>query len=219
MSAVDAVAGNLATAQLVIEIPEDEPDPIVPLRFNPTEYRVDKINNLAEIPIPGLEAPPIQFVRGGAAKLSVDVLLDTSDTLEDVRARFTDKLQGLLSVRASVHAPPIVQFVWDQSVFRGVLASAKTTFTMFTKEGVPIRASMALEILEYRPVEVQVREMRTESPDWEKAYRVRRGDSLSSIAAWAYKDPTLWRVIADANGLRDPRRLKAGALLRIPRIR
>jgi hypothetical protein len=211
---LDAIAGSLARAKLVIEHPRGQPD--IPLRFNPTEYRIQKSNNFAEIGIPGLESPPLQFVRGGAAELSVEVLLDTSDTLDDVRQRYTDRILGLLKVSPELHAPPIVLFVWDRNVFRGVLTSAQATFSLFTPTGVPIRATIALSIKEYRPVEVR---LRNESPDFEKIYVVRRGDTLSSIAAWAYQDPTKWRLVAEANGIRDPRRVAPGAVLTLPRLR
>ena len=45
---------------------------------------------------------------------------------------------------------------------------------------------------------------------------VKRGDSLSSIAAEVYRDPTLWRLIAEANGLDDPRHLPIGLRLELP---
>jgi len=215
---LDAVAGSLAAAKLVVTKP-NVPFPDVPLRFNPTEYQIQKQNTFVEIPIPGLESPPLQFVRGGAAKLSVEVLLDTSDTLDDVRERYTQAIEDLMRVDAHTHAPPLVSFVWRDSVFSGVMESAQTTFTLFTPLGVPIRAKMTLVLKEHVPVEVQVQQMRTESPNFDKVYTVRRGDTLASIAAWAYQDPSLWRVIADANGIQDPRRLAPGVVLSLPRLR
>ena len=38
----------------------------IPLHFNPRSTSVKKENTFAEIPIPGLESPPLQYVRGGA---------------------------------------------------------------------------------------------------------------------------------------------------------
>ena len=48
--------------------------------------------------------------------------------------------------------------------------------------------------------------------------RVRRGDSVTAIAADVYGDPALWRVIAEANNLDDPRRLKIGKTLSVPKL-
>jgi len=47
-------------------------------------------------------------------------------------------------------------------------------------------------------------------------YTTRDGDSLMSIAAQMYGNPSLWFVIADANGLNAGEQLKAGRTLTIP---
>jgi hypothetical protein len=125
---------GLVRAYLEIEQPRID-DPVIPLRFNPTEYQLQKSNNFAEIAIPGLESPPIQFIRGAAETLSVEFLVDTSDTLENVREKYVDKLRGLLRIDAELHAPPIVRFIWDRDVFRGVLESLDATYQMFDPEG------------------------------------------------------------------------------------
>lgn len=210
--------GGLVKAYLEIEQPS-VPDPVIPLRFNPTEYQLQKANNFAEIAIPGLESPPIQFIRGSAETLSVEFLVDTSDTLEDVREKYVNKLRDLLRINAELHAPPIVKFVWDTQLFRGVLESMDTTYVMFTPEGIPLRARLTTKMKEYRPVEVQVRETPMNSPDVDKTYVVRRGDTLSGIAAALYRDPSQWREIASANGIDDPRRIAPGTVLNVPRLR
>jgi nucleoid-associated protein YgaU len=50
-------------------------------------------------------------------------------------------------------------------------------------------------------------------------YTVKTNDTLSKIAAKEsiYGDANKWKLIADANGIRDPRNLKAGKVLKIPR--
>ncbi len=204
-------------ARLEIVVPEVA-DPIIPLRFNPTEYQLQKQNNFAEIPIPGLETPPIQYIRGGSEKLSLEVLLDTTDTLENVREKYVDKLTGLLRIRSELHAPPIVQFVWDTQIFRGVLDNLSVTYALFSPLGVPLRAQASLGLTAYRPVEVQVKESKKGSPDTEKSVTLRGGDRLDGIAASVYQDPSRWREIARANDIRDPRRLDPGRQLLIPRI-
>src|SRR5215813_9003751 len=139
---ITAVGQGLVRAYLEILRPQVE-DPIIPLRFNPTEYQLQKTNNFAEITIPGLESPPIQFVRGMSEKLTADLLVDTSDTLEDVRERFVNKLRDLMNVNGELHAPPIVRFTWDTQVFVGVVETLNITYLLFTPEGVPLRAKLS----------------------------------------------------------------------------
>jgi hypothetical protein len=211
-----ATREGLVQAYLEIVKPTVD-DPIVPFRFNPIDYQLQKRNNFAEIPIPGLESPPIQFVRGASETLSSELLVDTSDTLEDVRLRYTDKLRGLMNLQTELHAPPIIRFIWDRQVFLGVLESLNITYIMFTPEGIPVRAKLSITLKEYRPAAVQVRESPTASPDFEKIYVVRRGETLSSIASAVYNDPTVWRDIAIQNQIHDPRRLEPGQELTLPR--
>src|SRR5258708_18665234 len=112
LSPVQLAGQSLVQAYLEIVAPS-LPDPIIPLRFNPTEYQLQKANNFAEIAIPGLESPPIQFVRGAAEKLTTEVLVDTSNTLKDVRTEYVDKLPCVMDLNRELHSPPIIRFVWD----------------------------------------------------------------------------------------------------------
>ena len=47
--------------------------------YNPTEYTFSKTAQFAEHPIPGLDSPVLQFVRGQAETVSLDLFFDTSD--------------------------------------------------------------------------------------------------------------------------------------------
>jgi hypothetical protein len=218
MTPLSAVRQGLVPATLEILSPK-VPDPKIPLRFNPSEYQLQKSNNFAEIGIPGLESPPIQFVRGAAEKLSLELLADTSDTLEDVREKYVNKLRNLMRLNADTHAPPIVAFTWDTQVFKGVLESLTITYVMFSPDGVPLRAKLSVTLKEYRPAAVQFRESPTFSPDFDKTFVVRRGDTLSGIAGQVFRDPSRWREIARANDVVDPRRIRPGDALRIPKLR
>jgi contractile injection system tube protein/LysM domain-containing protein len=218
---VSSAAQSLEKAKLIIESPTVTPN-IIDFKFNPTEYQIQKSNNFSDIPIPGLESPPIQFVRGNGEKLTVELLADTSDTLEDVREKYVNKVRGLMRINKESHAPPIVSFVWGKSnlnKFKGVIESLNVTYTLFSPEGVPLRAKLSLSLKEYRPVDIQLKDAPKTSPDVEKTWVARRGDKYSSIAAAVYRDPAVWRAIAEANQVKDPRVLRPGTVLTLPKIR
>jgi hypothetical protein len=211
---------GLVKAYLEIEQPQlPESEKFVPVHLNPAEYQLVKQNNFAEIGIPGLESPPIQFVRGAAEKLTTELLVDTSDTLEDVREKYVQGLRDLMRLQKELHAPPIVRLVWDTQVFRGVLESLTVTYTMFDPDGIPLRAKLQVTLKEYRPVEIQLAESPTSSPDFDKTYTVRGFEWLSDVSQKTYRDASAWRAIAEANDIDDPRSLPAGSVLRIPRLR
>ena len=218
LTPVSLLRQGLVKAKLEILEPRGDAKEI-PFCFNPTEYQLQKANNFAEIPIPGLETPPIQYIRGASEKLTADLLLDTSDTLEDVRVKYVNELRALMNINDKLHAPPIVRFNWDKQIFKGVMESCNVTYLMFTPDGIPLRAKVAVTLKEYRPVEVQLKDPPRSSPDVEKQYVVRRGDTLSNIAAAVYRDSAVWREIARANQIRDPRTLEPGRVLVLPRIR
>jgi hypothetical protein len=190
----------------------------IPLCFNPTEYQLSKANMFAEIPIPGLETPLIQYVRGDSEKLSLEALVDTSLTLEDVRVRYVERLRGLMSINAQEHAPPLVAFVWDRPVLTGVLENLAVSYVLFTPEGIPIRAKLTMSLREYRAAAVQAVQTQQQSPNVEKSFVVRRGDTLASISQALYRSPAFWRELAAANGITDPRRLQPGQVLTAPRL-
>jgi len=210
---------SLERAYLEILVPSNDPDPVIPLKFNPTEYQIQKSNNFSEIPIPGLESPPLQFVRGGCEKLVAELLADTSDTHEDVREKYTTRLRNLMRINPDLHAPPIVRLIWDDQVFKGVIDSLNITFVLFTPDGVPLRAKLNMTLKEYRPVEIQVKEIPTNSPDVDKVHTLVRGETLADVSWKAYADPRLWREIARNNGIADPRHVEPGRTLSIPRLR
>ena len=63
-----------------------------------------------------------------------------------------------------------------------------------------------------------VAQLNLQSADVTKSYVVQSGDTLPKIAYQAYADPTVWRIIADANAILDPTELTAGAVLSLPAV-
>jgi hypothetical protein len=47
----------------------------ISVMFNPEEYSLDLGNSFAEIDIPGLKTPPIQYVRGNIRNLRMELFL------------------------------------------------------------------------------------------------------------------------------------------------
>ena len=193
------------------------PNPI-PLCFNPTEYLVQKQNTFQDVPIPGLGAPPIQFIRGGGEKLTFDATVDTSDTLDNVYTTYITDIRKLLEPDDSIHAPPVVKFTWESFSFVGVIETLNITYTLFTDAGKPIRAKLSFTLREYSVDKQKSALAKHESADVEKTYVVKRGDTLSGIAERSFGDPAPWREIARANGITDPRTLEPGQVITIPRL-
>ena len=213
-----ASLGARARLEIVRPVIADERQRRIPLRFNPTDYKLSKSNTFAEITIPGLETPPLQYVRGGSETLAVQALVDTSDTLDNVRTSYVDAVRNLMRPDSREHAPPVVRFVWDEAVFTGVMEKLDVNYVLFHSDGVPLRAQLDITLKEFRPAAQQVMDPPRSSPTVEKSVIARRGDTLASIAGQVYRRPDAWRELARANGITDPRDLRPGMVLTVPRL-
>jgi hypothetical protein len=190
----------------------------IPVLFYPNKYSLEKSNQIAEIGVPGLSSPILQYVRGNTRTLSLELFFDTYEQRADVRP-FTNKIYGLLGIEGKEHVPPICTVTWGNLNFRGVLERVSGSFTLFLPDGIPARATLSVSFKEYIEVEVEVRSPARESADHVKTWTVTAGDSLWSIAAAEYDDPAKWRPIAKQNGIDNPRCLEPGRVLVIPRLR
>jgi hypothetical protein len=218
-------------------LPEGGP---LKVMYNPTEFTLTKAAQIAEIPIPGLDSPVLQFVRGQTETLSMDLFFDTTDSGmgKDVLpvTHLTDAFYQLIKIDRTTHAPPVVQFEWGPEGFPGsdlteqwssqsrtsfqcIVESVRQRYTLFSPEGVPLRAVLTVSLREYKSLQQQIDEINPESPDHAQTRLVQSGDTLSRIANAAYGDPTQWRAIADANDLDDPLDLRPGMILSIPALR
>jgi LysM repeat protein len=189
----------------------------IPVLFNPTQYSLDQGNQIAEIGVPGLSAPILQYVRGNARTLTMELFFDTNEQQRDVRD-YTGKIYGLLGIKGATHVPPICTFTWGNFNFRCIVERIGGRFTLFLADGTPVRATLNVTFKEYIDVEVTVRESPTESAERVKTWTVKRGDTLSSIANAEYGNSAKWRPIAEANHIDNPRVLAPGLVLVIPAV-
>lgn len=187
----------------------------VEVLFNPTEYSIDKSVQYGELSLPGMDTPMTQFVNGNAETLSMDLLLDARAGEEDVRGH-VEKLNRLVTVDGERHAPPLCKFVWGGLTFTAVVEQLKKRFTLFAPDGYPVRAELSVTFKHHETPKQQTEREPRSSPDRAKLHRVSEGERLPALAAAEYGDPGRWRVIADANGITNPRRLEPGTELLVP---
>lgn len=193
------------------------------VQFNPTQLGLTKSAQIAEIAIPGLDAPIQQFIRGQTEKLTVELLFDTATLgmgadATDVRT-LTDPFYELVRIQPRTHAPPRVRVIWGERLsFRAIVEAIDQKFTLFSPAGAALRATLTVTFRGYRSLRQQIAELKLESSDHTKQRVVRRGESLSRIAGEELGDPTLWRHLADANPGVDVLEPRPGTVLRVPPI-
>lgn len=217
-------------------------DTAIEVRFNPTEYTLNKGAQIAEVTIPGLDSPILQFVRGQTETLSLDLFFDSTengmdDTATSVTTR-TDQFYQLVKIDGKTHAPPICFFSWglgfpgqrsyalkglgtgnqQRHGFKCLVESVRQRFTLFSPQGVPLRATLTVSLKEYKTLSEQLSDTNPQSADHSQTHVVQIGETLSQIANEVYEDPSQWRAIADQNTILDPLELKRGTVLEIPTL-
>ena len=207
--------------------------------LNPTDYTITRNAMYAEVEGIDRNAASLQFVRGTSRVLTMNLLFDTvnpeiggngvssmvtmgisglmpSYLSKDVR-EYTQKVFDLMDIDPSLHVPPLLKLEWSSLQFEGFLTNCAEKFTMFSYKGTPVRAVLTCTFTEY----VQPSSGKgyaKQSPDTSKYKTVSQGDSLWAIANEEYGDSAQWRVIADANGIENPRTLESGKTLSLPAL-
>jgi Contractile injection system tube protein len=199
--------------------------------YNPEKYSVNKSVRYADIEIPGLDEPVLQFIRGQNEKVTLDLFFDTTEQgmtgdVTDVRT-LTTPVYSLLKVNPSTHAPLRFSIDWGtggslfvqgQNPFLCVMESMTEEFTLFAPTGEPLRAKLTVTIRLAATVNVQFQLTPRESPDRTSLVQVVRGQRITDIAYQQYGDSRQWRPIADQSQLANPRFLDPGTILQVPSL-
>ncbi|MEX2447026.1 MAG: LysM peptidoglycan-binding domain-containing protein [Dehalococcoidia bacterium] len=197
--------------------------------FNPSQLEISKANTWFGPKVAGKGAPDLVFKQGTSGTLNMTLMFDTTDTGRPVTDH-TERLLDLMRVDADLGEgtdpksktgrPPWVRFHWGKLIsFKAVLKSLKVTFTFFSMDGVPLRASCVVSMEQFaNEAQWPLQNPTSGTPDPHTVHQVRRGETLDRISTLRYGDPTQWRLIAEANHILDPLRVEPGTILLIPRV-
>ncbi|HYU34432.1 MAG TPA: LysM peptidoglycan-binding domain-containing protein [Thermoanaerobaculia bacterium] len=186
--------------------------------FNPTELKLDKNAHWVKLATSGRDTARAGFSYSDPYTLSLDLFFDTYEKKTNVRD-YVREVAALATVQGDLHRPPRCKLAWGKNDFGGfqwVLESLSQRFTLFLPNGTPVRATLSCMFKQWRSAKEEALEVKRSSPDVAKTRVVRRGETLSSIAAEEYNDPSLWRPIAELNRIHNPRKVVPGQVLAIP---
>lgn len=191
--------------------------------FNPNEYTLSKQNQWEAGNTKGVNVPKVKFKQGGAESLKLQLFFDTYAPGSDVR-QHTDVLWKMMMVaedkknqRNNKSEPPHVAFHWGNFYFRAVVTNITQKFTLFDKDGVPLRTTVDVTFQQVEDPEQHAGQNPTSGGGApRKTYTVQAAERLDLIAFKVYEDASQWRLIAHENGLLNPLRLREGQQLIIP---
>lgn len=142
----------------------------IEVHFNPVSLQLAITNTLEE---KGQDKK--QFVTKSVAKLTMDLIFDTTHDGQDVRVH-TEKIAKFMEPDKK-KIPSIVQFEWGTYKFQGLIESYKETIDFFAPNGVPLRATINLTLSQQEKV-------------FEKSSEHSTFDTQQSLAADAVEAPT-----------------------------
>lgn len=173
----------------------DEPFEV---HFNPTSLQLALANTLDDSHSGGDRT---QFVSKSSAKLTMDLIFDTTDTGANVRED-TAEVAAFMEATGSDNAhrtPPTVLFEWGAFKFQGIFESYRETIDFFSHDGVPLRASVNLTISRQSVV------FDEDPPSGDTRVDLPPSTGNASEIASRSGNPDAGRDIAAANGLESMR--------------
>ena len=165
-----------------------------------------------------------EFTGSQPKSLEVEVFLDGAAKPSASKVR--QQVESLLSccdvdpttVSGNKPSPPWVRFSWGSFKtvdFVAYVERVSATFSLFAPTGEPLRATCQISMTEI-PQGTKGQNPTSGSRTAQRSCVAATGDTLASLAWAEYGDPTVWRVIADANDIDDPTRLHPGQELLLP---
>jgi LysM repeat protein len=194
--------------------------------FNPETFSFTTTNSWKPDDVAG-KAPRQNFQGGEPGSFDLDLIFDTTHDGTSVTTH-TNQLLALMAIDPDLvdnsddggpARPPWVTFHWGQHIatFPAVITNLTVSFTYFSNEGMPLRASVSASLTQYEEDPTWTRQNPTSgTPKPHRTHLVGPGDSLDRLAAKYYGDSTQWRVIADANAIADPLGVRAGTIIKVP---
>lgn len=203
-----------------------EKDSTIHVQFNPENFKITKSANYNYTAQKENETSYVEFSGTVVPQLEISFFFDTSGVTEasgigtkveaDVTV-LTNKFANLIKLKPNLHRPPIVTFVWGSTFFPGFVKQVSTTYIMFNKNGMPIRAKVDAVMVGI--AEKVTQKIPLESPDRTKNRIVSDETSIWGIAGAEYDDVSKWRIIAKANGIMDPFDIPNGINLKVPALK
>lgn len=130
------------------------------VQYNPKDFKFDKKVSWKEHDDQGQEGS-LEFQKATPATMSMDLHFDTTHDKSDVRTVWVNRLLSLTNPivtpvggeagKLEKTRPPRVTFAWGKFEMYGVIESLNVSYMMFSSEGTPLRAKVAIKMKEWSP--------------------------------------------------------------------
>lgn len=191
--------------------------------INPDTIKWQRGIEYNEQQAPNTSAPSQKYKSTPVEKLNFDIVIDCTGIVDSKRVDMAQEISSLESIiytyNGKIHRPNFVKVQWGKSlVFKGVLKSMDTSYTLFKPDGSPLRAKLSLGFSEYiSPQSVEELDAK-KSPDITHLISVVEGNTLPQLCEETWNDDSYYIQVAQYNDLNKFRNLKGGQKLIFPPI-
>lgn len=169
------------------------------------------------------------YLGSNPGSLTIEAVLDGTGLVEGIGygelPGYVDKLLKLVyDCNGEAHRPLYLKLEWG-SVFRGStktpsfkgqLSSCTVNYTLFSHDGIPLRAKLTLSLVEALSEDDANKLMGKKSPDMSHVITVRQGDKLPTLCEQIYGSGKYYLQVARINRLSNLFSLSPGQQLYFP---
>lgn len=170
-----------------------------------------------------------KYIGSNPGSLNIDTTLDGTGLVEEIEygglPKYVDDLLSLIyDYNSEAHRPLYLKVEWGsvfrdaakRSIFRGQLSSCTVNYTLFSHDGVPLRAKLSLSLVQALSKSDTSKMQGEKSPDMSHVITVRQGDKLPALCKDIYGSGKYYLQIARINGLNNLFNLRPGQQLYFP---
>lgn len=156
-------------------------------------------------------------------KLNFDIVIDCTGIVDARRTDMASEISILETIvfkyNGEIHRPNFVKIQWGADlVFKGVLVSMDTSYTLFRPDGSALRAKISLGFSQYISSETRKKLEKQSSPDVSHFVTVEEGIALPQLCQKIWNDDSYYIQVARYNNLNKFRNLKGIQKLIFPPI-
>jgi hypothetical protein len=213
-------------------------DKATKVQFNPETLKVAFANQIQQPSGGGDQrgAQSQQFVGAGSTKLTAQLWFDVTQQLGDLPdvmdvRQLTQRVAYFITPKGDPpnnprrYLPPAVRFSWGTFQFDGIMEGMEETLELFSAEGRPLRASLAITISQQKITTFAFHDAaqppgftrRNGAAGTQPQTQAPAGSNMQSLSSSG--DPAGggsnrdWQSVAAANGIENPRLLEPGQFI------
>lgn len=190
--------------------------------FNPTTFNRKLEIEYADGQGFGTSSASKKFKKIKPQDYDMELLIDgtgASGPKKDVPTEISSFMKVCAEYNGEKHRPNYLLISWAKLVLKAVLTSVDVSYTMFDKDGTPLRARITASFSGTVDDDLRSKEEKNSSPDLTHLRIVRQGDTLPLMSERIYGDSKYYIQVAQANGLKNFRNIQPGERLFFPPIK